>query len=240
MPAQQVAQLVANDVAADDLVIQSEIGQVVSVEEVSERPVPHVMQQGGQPHQRFDIAAAGQVGANLLQALDQGGRDRPAGQVHGAERVLKPRVLGRGIDPPGRLQLMDLPQPLHPGIVDDLLFGDLAVGQSGGRSEGDIAVNGVVAEAFVLEIRHCGIPPGGVNSSIMPGGGAGGQGPGARGQGPGARGQGSGGPVACGCASFPVGGDQGGNNPPLRHDASYPMCRKRSILSASPITSPGS
>ena len=44
--------------------------------------------------------------------------------MHGPQHVRKPRVLGRRIDPPGRLQLMDLPQPLHPRMVDDLAFRD--------------------------------------------------------------------------------------------------------------------
>ena len=40
--------------------------------------------------------------------------------------MLKPGVFGTGIDPPGRLQLVDVPQPLDPGMVDDLPFGSLA------------------------------------------------------------------------------------------------------------------
>ena len=85
--------------------------------------------------------------------------------------MLKAGVLGRRIDPPGGLQLVDLPQPLHPGIVDDLLLGDFSLGQSRGRAEGDIAVDGVVAEAFVLEISHGRKAIGGKRTDvrIMPG-----------------------------------------------------------------------
>ena len=68
--------------------------------------------------------------------------------------VLEAGVLGRGIDPPGGLQLVDLPQPLHPGVVDDPLLGDFALGQPRRRGEGDIAVDGVVAQAFVGEVGH--------------------------------------------------------------------------------------
>ena len=50
--------------------------------------------------------------------------DHPRGQVHHPQDVLKPLMLGRRKDPPRGLQLVDLPHPLHPGMVDDLLFGD--------------------------------------------------------------------------------------------------------------------
>ena len=77
------------------------------VEKMAEWPVPHVMQQAGQAHQRLDVSATRNVGANVFQARIQGG-DGATRQVHHAEDVLKSRVLRRGIDPPGRLQLMNL------------------------------------------------------------------------------------------------------------------------------------
>ena len=129
MPRHQVAQLVADDVAAQRLVVQPVVGQEMGVEEVPERPVAHVVQQGGQAHERLDVAAAGHVRAHLVEALEQDGH-RPAGQVHGPQDVLEAGVLGRGIDPPGGLQLVDLPQPLDPGVVDDPLLGDLALRQA--------------------------------------------------------------------------------------------------------------
>ena len=128
--AQQVPNSQTDDVAADDFVVQAVIGEEVGVEEMPERPVPHVVQQGGHAHQRLDVGAAGQVGADLAEAVPEDGH-RPAGQVHRPEGVLKSRVLGGGIDPPGGLQLVDLPQPLHPGVVEDPLLGDLALGQPG-------------------------------------------------------------------------------------------------------------
>ena len=50
--------------------------------------------------------------------------------MHDAQHVLEAGMLGGGIDPPGGLQLMDLPQPLDPGMVDDLAFRDFALGQA--------------------------------------------------------------------------------------------------------------
>ena len=136
-----------------DLVVQAVVGQEVLVEEVAERAVAHVVQQGGQPHQRLDVAAAGHVGADLAQALVERG-DGPAGQVHRPEHVLEPRVLGRGKDPPGGLQLVNLPQPLQPGMVDDLLLGHLARRQPRRRGERDVAVDRIVAQALALEVSH--------------------------------------------------------------------------------------
>ena len=151
--ADQVGELPANDLAAEHLVVQSVVGQKMLVEKMPERPVPHVVQQGGQPHERLDVAPAGHVGADLAQALVERG-DRPAGQVHRPQHVLKPRMLGRGKDPPGGLQLVNLPQPLEPRVVDDLPLGDFALRQARRRGEGDVAVDRIVAEAFALEVSH--------------------------------------------------------------------------------------
>ena len=156
--ADQIGELAADDLAAEDFVVQAVVGQKMLVEEMAERPVAHVVQQGGQPHERLDVAPAGHVGANVVEAVEQR-RDRPAGQVHRPQHVLEPRVLGRGKDPPGRLQLVNLPQPLQPGVVDNLLLGDLVAravrSWSGNRGcKRDIAVDRIVAEAFVLEISH--------------------------------------------------------------------------------------
>ena len=49
---------------------------------------------------------------------------------------------------------MDLPQPLEPRVVDDLLLGDLALRQPHGRGKGNVAVDRVVAEALALEVSH--------------------------------------------------------------------------------------
>ena len=48
---------------------------------------------------------------------------------------------------------MDLPQPLHPGMVDDLPLGDLARGSPAPELNG-CSRGRVVAEAFAVEIGH--------------------------------------------------------------------------------------
>ena len=123
------------------------------IEEMPERAVAHVVKQGRHPHQRLHVPAAGHVGAGLAEAL-VGLLDHAAGQMHRTEHVLEAGVLGRGIDQPGGLQLVDLAEPLNPGMVDDRLFGDLAFGQSVRRDEGDVAVDDVVAEAGIQERVH--------------------------------------------------------------------------------------
>ena len=153
--AEQIGELAADDLAAEDFVIQPVVGQVMLVEEMAERPVADVVQQGGHPHQRFDVAAAGHVGTDLAEALVERG-DRPARQVHCPEHVLEARMFGRGKDPPGGLQLVNLPQPLKPGVVDQFAFGHFPYRQARRRGEGNVAVDRIVAEAFALEVFHGG------------------------------------------------------------------------------------
>ena len=128
-PREQVAQFAADDVAAQRFMGQAEIGQKMFVEKMAERPVADVVQQAGHAEQRLDIASARHVRADLAQALVEC-RGGPAGQMHHAQHVLEARMFGRRINPPGGLQLMDLPQPLDPGMIDDLPFGDFALGQA--------------------------------------------------------------------------------------------------------------
>ena len=49
---------------------------------------------------------------------------------------------------------MDFSESLHPRVINDLLFGDLASGQSGGGDKRDVAVNRVVGEAFRGEVAN--------------------------------------------------------------------------------------
>ena len=98
--------------------------------------------------QRFHVRPAGHVGTHVLEARIQL-IDRPAGEMCSPQHVLKPRVLGRGKHPPGRLQLMNLPQTLHPPVVDQILFRDLVLPHPGARGKWYVPVYGVVAEALV-------------------------------------------------------------------------------------------
>ena len=69
--------------------------------------------------------------------------------MHGSDHMLEPSVLGRRKNPPSRLQLMDLAKTLDPRVVDDLALGDFRFTVGNDRGEGDIVVDGIVAQADV-------------------------------------------------------------------------------------------
>ncbi len=78
-------------------------------------------------------------------------------QMHGAERVLKPAMLRRRIDPAGTLQLINIAQTLHPRRIDERLFSYLAFVFRHG--ELDVAVNwvgdqGRAAVFIIAELCH--------------------------------------------------------------------------------------
>src|SRR5438105_2347752 len=58
------------------------------------------------------------------------------------QRVLEPRVLAARENPPGRLQLVDSPQSLQPGVIEQVLLGRLGVAPQP-FGDLDIAVQGV-------------------------------------------------------------------------------------------------
>ena len=49
---------------------------------------------------------------------------------------------------------MDLPQPLQPGVVDQLLLGDFSLGHPTGEVKGNIPMDRVVAQAFAVQVSH--------------------------------------------------------------------------------------
>jgi len=75
-----------------------------------------------------------QVGVELSRPL--------AADVHRPERVLEPRVLAARENPPGRLQLVDSPQSLQPGVIEQVLLGRIGVAPQP-FGDLDIAVQGV-------------------------------------------------------------------------------------------------
>ena len=63
-------------------------------------------------------------------------------------------MLGRRKDPPSGLKLVDLAQPLQPRVIDQLTFGNLPVREPGRSGEGNIAMNGIMAEVFTVKSVH--------------------------------------------------------------------------------------
>ena len=69
---------------------------------------------------------------------------KAAGDVHGAEGVDEPAVLGGRIDPACALELINIAEPLDPGGIDQVFFGQFRlIGRCVGNSEGDVLVNRV-------------------------------------------------------------------------------------------------
>src|ERR1051325_6746818 len=79
-----------------------------------------------------------------------------AGEMHRAERVLKAAMLGRRIDPARALQLIDVPQALHPGRIDDRLLGYFALVERNGELDVMMDRVGEQCGAFVLAVRRGG------------------------------------------------------------------------------------
>jgi hypothetical protein len=83
--------------------------------------------------------------------------------MHDAHDVLKSGMLGSWKDPPGRLELVDLPHSLYPGMIDDLPFRRFLACAVGGRGEWNVSVDWVEAQAFSAWIVHGGpsvvVPP---------------------------------------------------------------------------------
>jgi hypothetical protein len=74
--------------------------------------------------------------------------------MHGPEDMLKPHMLCRRENPPGGLELMDVPEPLDPGVVYDFLFRYFLIRDPRFGSEGDIPMNRVMSQTFRNKIAH--------------------------------------------------------------------------------------
>jgi hypothetical protein len=119
---------VLDDVSANVLVRELKLFEVVVVEEMAERSVSDVVQQRGHSHERLDVRPRGNAvarfGERFVPVLQN-----PRGEMHRPEHVLEPHVFGGGKDPPGGLELMNLPQSLDPRVIDDVLFRNFTPGQ---------------------------------------------------------------------------------------------------------------
>jgi hypothetical protein len=152
-PPDRVAESVADDHRAEGLVSQAPAGQEVGVEEVAEGTMSDIVQQSGEPQQRFDVRSARTVrvmfGERRVELLRQS-----TTQMHRPDDMLETGVLGRREDPPGGLQLVDLTHPLHPRIVDQLPLAPFFGPQVDVRDERDVAVDRVVAEILATVGEH--------------------------------------------------------------------------------------
>jgi len=141
-------QFVLDNMLAELFVREAELFEIIIIEEMAKGTVSHVMKKRGDPKELFYVIGRRTVRRRGLERRVEVASE-PACQVHGAERVLEPAVLGRGVDPPGALELIYLPQALHPGSVNDVLLGLFSPASR--RGEGNVAVDRVSQEgrAFV-------------------------------------------------------------------------------------------
>ena len=91
-----------DDVGPQDLVVQAVLGQVVLIEEVTERAVPHVVQERCHTHQRLDVRSAGHSRTDILEARVEV-LNHPASQVHHPHDMLETSMLRSRKNPPSRL-----------------------------------------------------------------------------------------------------------------------------------------
>jgi len=141
-------QLPADDHPPQILMGQTVLAQEVVVEKMAVRAMTDIVKKAGHPEKLLHAVRGGGIGADLLQGRVEVAAEL-AGHVHRSEGMLEPRVFGRGIDPAGALELEDAPEALHPGRVDQVLFGFFAV-VGGGNGEGGIPVNGVCNQRHPL------------------------------------------------------------------------------------------
>ena len=113
--------MIPDDDLSEPFVRQPERMQEVIVEEMAERSVPDIVHQGGDPEKLLDEVGRGDVPHGLFEKWIQMPR-KPSGHVHGAQGVDEAGMFGRRIDPSGALQLINVPQPLDPGRIDQILF----------------------------------------------------------------------------------------------------------------------
>jgi len=113
------------------------------------RPVPDIVQKTGDAEDLLDEVFRGRVRADLTEAGIQVAAEF-TGDVHGPQRMLEARVFRGRVHPPGALELVDPPQALHPGGVDQVLFRALARLSRDGDREGGVLVDRVGDERHAL------------------------------------------------------------------------------------------
>jgi hypothetical protein len=116
-----------DDPLADHLVGDLILIQHIVIKEMAERAMTRIMEHGCYPEKLLDIS----LGRTVFCGFTEGGIEmtgKTARHMHRSEGVLKATVFRRRVDPPGRLELVDIPETLHPWGVDQVLLGRLGTG----------------------------------------------------------------------------------------------------------------
>ncbi len=142
-PSNDLTEVLANNHLANVLMGQSVLLEKVVIEEVAEGPVTDVMQEGRDAEELFHVGLRGDIGEDLGQGRVEMAREA-ARDMHDAERVLEPAVLSGGVHPASTLQLVDVPETLNPGRVNQVFLCALRrVRRRKRNGKGDVLVNRV-------------------------------------------------------------------------------------------------
>jgi hypothetical protein len=100
------------------------------VKEMAVGAVPHVVKQTRHPEKLLHAVRGRGARTDFLQRRVKMAAEL-ARHVHRSEGMLKPGMLGRRVNPAGALELVDPPETLHPGGVDQVLLGFLTAVRRG-------------------------------------------------------------------------------------------------------------
>ena len=114
-------EMVSDDDLAEFFVTGMKRVQVVVVEEMAKGAMADVVHERRDAEKFFDIVGRRHIRCRFLQKRIEVPCEA-ACHVHGAERVDEAGVFRGGIDPAGALELIDVPEALDPGRVDQVLF----------------------------------------------------------------------------------------------------------------------
>ena len=74
--------------------------------------------------------------------------------MHHSQNMLESRVFCRRKHPPCRLQLVNLPHPLHPRMIDQILFCVFTGIENHAGSKQDLTMNRVMRQTLLLAIAN--------------------------------------------------------------------------------------
>ena len=142
--------MLTDDELAKLLMARVQCMQIIVIEEMTEGSMADVMDERGDTKEFLDVVGRRCVGSHPSQKRIQVPREA-AGHMHGTDGMHEARMFGGGIHPTGALELINLPEALDPGGIDQILFGPLVwIRLTRGDGEGHVLVNGIRDEGRTL------------------------------------------------------------------------------------------
>jgi hypothetical protein len=120
---------------------------------MAERAVTQIVEQPSDPQEGLDEGLGRAITMDLRQRrVDLA--SEAARNVHGPEGVLKPAVLGRGINPERTLQLMNVSQSLDPGMIQQGFLGGLFPQMGTGAGVMNVSMDGIRDDPHAFKGIH--------------------------------------------------------------------------------------